>query len=253
MAKKKVCFFSIADANNMKYFKRMEKSLRKFYPSEQDFPLLLWDERKVMDYSDQNFYYRATPIIARQLLKDYECVIKIDADSIICSDLDHIINDKTYDIAAPLNWNKADVPVYGLISVDVLPPTMYLNAGLVAMRSREAVEHWFKLCHNDLLFFNHRYKEQDLLNLMMMYCNYFIKNLDSGDTWNGLISKGEMLRLQLNNKGVFCPPATDGFPNKPMQIAVIHLGGGNTPGDKFDYLKTHCTPEIYDFLRGLYE
>jgi hypothetical protein len=252
--KKKVCAFSIADKNNMKYYERMQNSLRKFHTAEE-LPLLLWEEAKIQSYNDPAFFYRATPIIARQLLKDYDLVIKLDADQIITGDLNHIIDDPSYDVACPLNWNRVDPQVYGPVGVIDVPPVMYLNCGLVAMRNREFVEKWFRLCHS--VHFNaFQYKEQDLLNIMAFYFDWKVKNLDAQDTWNGLISKGEMMRFELKNNGqpnsvLVVPPAADHFPDKEMIVKVIHLAGGNNAGDKFDYLNTHTKPEILAYLQGL--
>ncbi len=249
MPKGKVVVFTIADANNMKYYERMKNSLRKFH-SEEELPLLLWNQAKIESYNDPAFFYRATPIIARQLLKDYDLVLKIDADSIITGDLNHIINDTSYDLAAPLNWNRYDPQVFGQVSVVDVPPTMYLNCGLVAMRNRELVEKWFRLCHSQH-FGAYQYREQDLLNIIAFYFDWKVKNLDAEDTWNGLISKGEMMRFELKDGKLIVPAAKDHFPDKDMVVKVIHLAGGNTIGDKMDFLNTHTKPEILAYLQDL--
>lgn len=249
MAKLKVCAFTIADQNNMKYYERMKNSLRKFH-SEEELPLILWDEHKIKSYNDPMFFYRATPVIARQLLKDYDLVIKLDSDQIITGDLNHIIEDKSFDIAAPLNWNRVDPHIYGPVTVWNISPTAYFNCGLVAMRSREFVEKWFRLCFS-AHFAAYKYREQDLMNILAYYFDWRFKNLDAEETWNGLISKGEMGRYEVKEGKLVVPPAPDKFPDKEMVVKLIHFAGGNAANDKFDLYKSRCTPEVVEFLDNL--
>ncbi len=246
--KKKVVFFSIADNNNKKYFDRLEKSFHHFHP---DIELRLWDQHKIESYNDPHFMYRATPTIARQLLKDHDLVVKIDADSIVTGNLDHIIKADDYDAAAPLNWNRVDPALYGVVTVLNINPTAYFNCGLVAMRSRELVEKWFRLC-NSSHFGAYKYREQDLLNIIAYYFDWRFKNLDAETTWNGLISKGEMGRFVLKESTkLVCPVNKDGFPNQEMTIKVIHLAGGNNPNDKMHYIFTHCSEDVSNYIKGL--
>lgn len=245
--RKPVCFVSIADEKNMKYFERMKKSLQKFHP---DIPVYLWTEVRVKTYNDPAFFYRATPVMARELLKEYELVVKIDADSIITGDLNHIINATDYDVAAPLNWNRVDPQLFGPVTVWNIAPQAYFNCGLVAMRDRDFVEKWFRLCYSGH-FDSYKYREQDLMNIMAFYFDWRFKNLDAEDSWNGLISKGEWMKLEVKDNKLICPPAKDRFPDKEMTIKVLHFAGGDIPGDKFDAINTRFKPEVQEFLKEL--
>lgn len=249
MAKGKVCGFVAFDNNNKKYYDRFIKSLRKFH-SEEELPIFVWDENKIRSYNDPQFFYRQKPTIGRQLLKKYDLVIGFDVDQIITGSLDYIINDESYDIAAPLNWNRVDPHIYGAVTVWNISPTAYLNCGLVAMRNREFVEKWFRLCFSGH-FQSYKYKEQDLLNILAFYFDWKVKNLDAEDHWSGLISKGEMHRFEVKDDKLVCPPNPDGFPNKEMEISVIHFAGGAGAMDKFDYYRAHCSEEVIKYLDGL--
>lgn len=244
--KGKVCGFVAFDNNNKKYYDRFIKSLRKFH-SEEELPIFVWDENKIKSYNDPQFFYRQKPVIGRQLLKKYDLVIGFDVDQIITGSLDYIINDESYDIAAPLNWNRAGDP---LVTVWDVHPTKYLNCGLVAMRSREFVEKWFRLCFSSH-FNSYQFREQDLLNILANYFDWKVKNLDMDKYWCGLISKAEFHRFEVKNGKLICPPAPDKFPEQEMEILVLHMAGGNVLGDKFDYMKSHCSEEVIDFINKL--
>lgn len=242
-----VCGFVAFDEANRPYYEKFIKSLRKFH-SEKELPIQIWNEERIKTYNDPQFFYRQKPVIARQLLKDYELVIGFDADQIITGDLNHILNATDYDVAAPLNWNRTDPQVYGMVTVADINPTSYFNCGLVAMRSREFVEKWFRLCFSGH-FNSYKYFEQDLLNIMAYYFDWRVKNLDAEETWNGLISKGEWGRLEMKDGKLICPLAPDGFPNKDMEVKVLHWGGGKDPNKMNIHVK--FKPEVEEYLGGL--
>jgi lipopolysaccharide biosynthesis glycosyltransferase len=105
--------FTIADDNNLKYAEMMEKSLRKFH-SEEDLPLVVikGDDLKARLTIDPMFFYRATPIIASELLKDYDVVIKIDADSIVTGDLSDAWKEPDIDMACVSSTICSFVPSF---------------------------------------------------------------------------------------------------------------------------------------------
>src|SRR3990167_9252877 len=84
--KNKIVAFVVADNNNLKYYEMLKNSWAKFHP---DIELKLYGETEIKALNDVFFFYRATPAIGRELLKEYDTVIKIDADSIITADLTH--------------------------------------------------------------------------------------------------------------------------------------------------------------------
>lgn len=243
----KYCFFTVADEDNIGYAKKMENSLKKFHP---DAPLIIRDLAEVRDLSK---FYRATPMIARELINEYDLVIKIDADSVVTGSLEHIINDESYDVGCVLNWNRKD-PAYTVYDV---PPMYYMNCGFVAMRSKEFIDHWWKLCHTPF-FDNKRFREQDTLNMIYYFGNYKTKCFDQlSNQWHGLVSKSEWLGI--SKKGdelVVTPPRENSsgdkgfwYDDKEKVVKVIHFGGGNVPNKmNFDI---HFQPEVANYLKEL--
>jgi len=229
----KVAFFTIAgDPVNLEYTKMMEASLKRFYP---DIPLILFGDKEIKETNDGQIFYRATPVFARILLDKYDLVIKIDADSVITGNLDHILNDETYDMGNVLNYNRIDQALYPfpLTCLDI-PIERYMNCGFVALRSKKLVEHWLKLCYSE--HFNHyRFREQDLMNILYYYGNYNVKCFDDGNNWHGIISKGEWLKLKMESQNIVLPPVP-GYTQEPKTIKVIHMAGGQVP-DKMNFNK----------------
>src|SRR3990167_11356307 len=117
MTKSRVAF-SIADANNMPYFEMMKTSLFKFHP---DIPLILIDQAAIDRFKDPHFFYRATPIVAKNLLRDYDTVLKIDADTLVVGDLSHTWSDDSFDIGTCMNSNPREDKAYPIRFLDVDP------------------------------------------------------------------------------------------------------------------------------------
>jgi len=234
----KAVAFTIADNNNLKYAKMMINSLRKWH-SEEELPIILIDEEKIKSYNDPNFFYRATPIIARELIKKYDLVLKLDADQLITGDLNHILNNEDFDVMAPSNINRVDPPMYGKVGFATILPDEYVNCGLVAMRSKEFINQWYQLCFSKH-FKRCRYGEQDLLNVLFQYGPFKAINPDlpmntwEKHTWNGLIAKGESMRMKVEENALILPKADDNYPSEDVVIKAFHWAGGNSP-DKMNY------------------
>lgn len=240
----KVVAFCIADNNNLKYYEMMKNSLRKFY-SEEELPLILIDEAKIQTYRDPDFFYRATPIIAKELLEEYETVVKIDADSIITGKLNF---EGDYDVAVVNNSNPAEMKAYPYQLLNI-HPLSYVNCGFVIMKSKEFVNFWYNFCYS-ILFPNFQMREQDLLNILIASNNYNVFRLDEGDSFYGLASKGYWTRIELRGDQLILPKGEQ-WPNKDKIIRVIHWAGGNTP-DKMK-IKLHFQPEVIKKLEALIE
>lgn len=229
--KKKAVFFTIADENNLKWAKGLKRSFKHFHP-DVDFHIYGPDYVADALKQDPDFFYKATPWIARDELKKYALAVKVDADSAVCATLDRIIDDESYQIGAVNNYNEYDAERFGLVNVWDIPPQLYVNCGLVAMRDRDFVEHWWTLC-NRPNFKNYRYREQDLLNIMLQYGDYQWVNFDSdGDSLYSLASKTYWQGLEVDDKGDIVLPIIDGNTKEKVQeikIRVIHWAEGNTP------------------------
>lgn len=240
MDKKPVFVFTIADDNNLEYAHMLEKSFKKFHPLVP-FHIVTGDELAKHIKADQKFFYRATPIIAARYIKEYDLVLKIDADSIVTGSLDYVFNTKDYDIGTVMNWNRIDPQKYGFVQGWGISPMDYFNCGFVAMRSEVFVKHWETVCLEPR-FNNFQYGEQDLLNILAYYGMYNVRCFDHGDgpakyfAWHGLVSKGEWIKAKVVNNEIIVPKGEGNtpFPPKDVVLKVIHWAGGKD-GKKMTY------------------
>src|SRR3990167_6157841 len=249
---KSIVAFSIADANNMPYFEMMKASFQKFHP---DIPLILIDQAAIDRFRDPHFFYRATPIVAKNLLRDYDEILKLDADTIITGNLDHIF-EGDFDVATVYNSNPREDKTYPVRFLDV-DPMQYVCAGFVVMKSKAFVDHWLGLCRSKH-FLNYQYREQDLLNFMVHYMSeevggpYKVKFLDQGDSFYNLASKGYWPNIEVKDNQLVLPPVTDElgtYPETEKIIRAIHWAGGNSP-DKMKY-KLRFKKEVCDYIDKL--
>lgn len=241
MNKPRVAFVPCDDAN-LPHLQRLINSLRKFH-SEEELPLIRYDLNNVQD---PNKWYYATPMIARELLKEYDCVIKMDADMLITGDISAVW-DGDFDLSVVQNSNPRDFQnyPYQLLTID---PLQYVNNGLVGIKNAELVEHWWKLCQGPL-FPAFQMREQDILNILVLM-NYNIKYLDASDKWYGLISKGYWPQIEVRDAGRLTLPKNDEWPvDSDKQIVCLHWGGGNDPA-KGNY-KIKFQPEVVKRLDEL--
>ena len=203
----KKIFYTIADNNNLVHYEKLKNSLAKFHP---DIELRLFGEDFVKSFGDPAFYYRATPILAMKLFNEgYDQVCKLDADQIILGKLDDIW-EGDYDAACVLND-----PTYPVGVWDIKP---YFNNGLIVLKNKEFVLHWFRLCHSEH-FERYQMREQDLLNILASdYMNYKIRNLDEGINIYGESAKPLWQTAELKGNDVMIGD---------RKLCVIHFGGGN--------------------------
>ena len=179
----KIIAFTIADKNNEKYAQMLVNSFKKFHP---DIKIKVYGDdfiQKQLKF-DNSFFYKATPLIASKLLKEYDLVIKLDADQIITGDLSALFAGD-YDLGVVYNGNPTDVKVYGNISIQGVDVREYFNCGLVAMTNKKLVNHWLNLC-NSKYFNRFQYREQDLMNVIAHFGEYSIKCFDDSGSWYGL-------------------------------------------------------------------
>jgi lipopolysaccharide biosynthesis glycosyltransferase len=238
---KKLIAFTVADKANEKYLDMFVKSLRHFH-SEEELPLTIVNQDWLNKIKDPDKFYRMTPMIAKDLLKEYETVIKFDCDQIVTGKLNHLWESE-YDLGVVLNSNPMEPPV----GVWDIPPQIYLNCGLVAMRSKEAVDHWAGLC-NSSHFQNYQMREQDLLNILVYYGNYKVLNFDRSDNWNGLISKGWWQYIEKRGDDLVLSKGDRPWPIEGDKIIkIIHWAGGKNAPDKMNY-RIRFNKEVSDYL-----
>lgn len=254
--------FTIADENNMWMVEKFTNSLRKFH-SEKELPLVVisGDDLKTRLKKDPNFFYRATPIIAKELMQEYETVYKADCDQIITGDLDFLLKSKGWDVGTVINFNRLDAPIYGAITVWDIGIDNYYNCGLVAMSSEKFIDEWLRLC-NSWHFGNYRMREQDMLNILCHYFDYKVKCFDMYDqvhqysAWHGLIAKSEWQHIELmedktakTGKRLLLKPSGDGYVQRLTEVKVLHWAGGNM--EKKMHYRTRFKEEVISYLDEL--
>lgn len=244
MQKDKIVVYTIADNKNLKYALNLEKSFKHFYP---EIKFVIFDQEYLDKFhllNDPEFFYKATPYFTRQLLKEYELVVKIDADSILTGKIDSVFEDTSYDVGSVLNNNDVEPKV----SLTDLPWQYYLNCGFVAIRSQEFADHWWKLCYAPF-FRKYQYREQDMLNILFAYGNYNFRNfdLDGENKLYGLASKGFWTKFKVKDGKLILPQGKQVGVDK--QIVCIHNGGGSVE-NKLN-LDRIFLPEVAEYIKNL--
>ncbi len=229
----KVVAFTIADAKNMKFYEGLKNSLRKFH-SEKELPLILIGPEQISAYNDPHFFYRSSPLVAKELLKEYDVVIKMDCDQIVMGDLSHLWDsEEEWDLGVVQNSNPREKEKYP-VKVWNIDELSYVNAGLVVMKSKKFVEHWDYLCKSPH-FGAYQMREQDLLNIIVFYGMYKVKFLDNSLKWHGLVSKGYEPIMELRDKEVWLPKNDEWPANEDKQVVCYHFSGGSGDEAKGNY------------------
>lgn len=240
---KKIVAFTIAgDDQNLDYAHMLEKSFKYFHP---EVPFIIYGKEDMAKIEDQMKYYRATPYFARELMNEYDLVIKLDADQLILGSLWYIF-DHRYDVGSVLNINRVDPPRFGTVQLQGIAPQEYVNCGFVSMQSRAFVDKWWELCNSP--FFNRfQFREQDLLNYMFYFGGYRTMIFDHFNpvldysAWHGLVAKGETVRSKIAKKPdgsthIVIDPDEYGYPDKRVIVKALHWAGGQLE-KKMDYQK----------------
>lgn len=237
--KKKQVAFTIADKANEWMVKLLRNSLRKFH-TEEELPLIHYNQKDMDIIRDPAKFYFATPYFLRYLIKEYDTVIKLDCDQIICGDLNHILYEAKYDVGTVYNWNRTDPLKYGLVEMATIPFNEYYNNGFVAVRNEDFVKEWWAQCKGRH-FERMPFREQGLLNILTHYGRFRTVCFDDYDpafnysAWHGLRSKGEGMKMKVEFKEgskdykdakLMLPRGTDDYPERDKQIVAYHWAGG---------------------------
>lgn len=242
---KKTIVYTIADARNLKWAQSLEKSFKHFHP---DIPFIIYGDKEIAETKIPipHFFYLSTPYYARQLIKEYDQVLKLDADSIITAPLEVLTSPETFDVGVVFNWTKDEISQR--VKVWDVTPIGYFNNGFVLFRSAEIIEHIWKLC-NQNYFINYPYREQDMLNIVCYYGNYNVKMLDTGDSWYGLQSKSEWNQAIMHKGLMVIPKNPNMFPAQDKVVRCIHWAGGNMDV-KMNY-RAYFNDECSDYIESL--
>ena len=235
----------IDDNRDEKLSKMFLNSIRKFH-DEEELPVKIIKREDYTEFmEDPHFYYRAKCLIAKRFIDEYDTVIVADADQIMTGDISHILSLEDYDIGTVMNFNKKDTEEYGVVSVFNIPPQEYLNAGFIAIRNKNTLEHWHSLCMGRF-FPVLRYREQDLLNIIAHYGNYAVRVFDLYDpeydysALHGLASKGWWDKIRLVADKFMLLPEDVPALLRPTEVKILHWAGGNSV--KMNY-KIHFNEE----------
>jgi hypothetical protein len=252
-AKKPVVAFVIAtDPANQGYAQMMINSLRKFH-TEEELPVVVVDDAYMNRSGDPEKFFKATPMVMMDLIKEYSKVIQINADCIITGSLDYILKKSDYDIGVVLNFSKLDLMEYGPIQVARIEPQEYINNGFNVVTSEKFVRHWWALC-NHPHFKRYQYREQDMLNFMCHYGEYKVRCFDEYDpeenysAWHGLMWKGEGPKMKLIDGKIILPKSPDDYPNRDVEIKMTHYAGGNVPKMQYRILFNDDIVRYMDWL-----
>jgi hypothetical protein len=238
----KTCAFTIADEKNLPWAKSLEKSFKHFHP---DIPFIIMGDQAIngTGIPRPHIFYVATPLFARGLFKDYEQIIKIDADSIITAPLEIIDSPEDFDVGVVFNWTRDAIS--NTVKVWDVTPQGYFNNGFVVFRNKRLVDHIWKLC-NEQYISNYPYREQDMLNIVCYYGNYKVKALDTGSSWYGLRSKSEWNKAIMRDGLMVIPKGKDLFPEQDKTIRCIHWAGGNVD-TKMNY-RVYFQQEVQNYI-----
>ena len=246
----KRCYFSIATEkpphiNFMPIFDLLKNSFKKFHPND-DF--ILFSDDDIKQTNDNMIFYRAASYFARKLFDaGYTEVCKLDADTIVLGNLDHIW-EGDYDMAVVNNANPKEFKTYP-VSVWDIDPLAYVNAGFVVMKSERFINHWLNLCYSPH-FNNYQMKEQDLLNILVFYGDYRVKLLDASNKWHGLVSKQYTPNAVLKDGKVILPKNDEWPKDEDKQIVAYQFAGGHNAPDKGKY-QLYFNEEVTKYIDRL--
>ena len=231
---------------------KMAKSFGKFNPN---IPLHILTLKEVRESYPAPYYdhaFRITPLTMQKLIKDYDCLVRLDADQIITGNLEHV-TEGDFDVAVVNNSSPRDYKTHLMatgqkLTLYDIDPLKYVNCGFVVVKLKRFVEHWWKLI-NTPFFNNYQFREQDMLNMLVHYFPYKVKYLDDSNKWHGLKGKGYWSQIEKRG-GKLILPKNDEWPtDEDKEITAIHFAGG--AGPKFSLIRTKFQEEVADYLLSL--
>lgn len=233
-------------------------SFKKFHP---DIPLVIFRQdivERIID-PEKKFmggavnWLNAKPMFARLLTDEYECVVNIDADTVILDRLDEVFTDD-YDVGSVMNLNAFENRHFENITDE-----MYLQAGMVASRKPEFWDLWMTRSLKD----NWQYKcaENDTLNLVvyndLVPYGWKLKVFDKEKDYYGCKLLGIENECEMSRGVVMCRGeqvkayhAAKGPMNMP-KLSPGKLASYGFKSDVVGYIRTcgeYGTSVIYDKL-----
>lgn len=235
---KNTVFFTIVDDRH--YFSEgthiLINSFKRFHP---DIDLVVYRQNtvdKIFKEKGINFF-QAKPTFAKLLVKDYELVVNIDADHVICSRLDDVL-DGDYEVGGPWNFND-----YENSGFENITEKMYVQAGMVASRNPKFWDIWEKANKDAMKYMR---KENDTLNLVW-YNDPKVKKMkrviwDKKKGYYGCKSLGREPEFYIENDKLMC---------RGEQVKAYHFARGSNFGMKLDFENMPFTNEVKHWLMNL--
>jgi len=226
--KKPVCFFTFASDLYKPLAEKMINSFNKFY---SDVPMFLFGQDEIDKALEDGFKMgRLAPYFGSKLSKDFDLVVSIESDNIVCDKLPEIF-DRDFDVAMGLN-NYEGLLGYRLPEVS---EHTYLNTGIVASTSERFWELWKKLnlTHAD----RYRFVEQDVVNNMLEFNDFSVKILDKDRVFYSSSIRRVWDQMEMRDDKIYCADRL---------VRVIHWAGGNH--NKFNWRERKFNPKVCDRL-----
>jgi len=232
---KKVCFTAISD--NLYYPEGthiMINSFRRWHP---DVDLIIFRQDTVDKlFKDKNInWYQCKPYFAELLMNDYDLVVNIDADTVICGRLSEVFDKVDYEVGAAWNFNDYENSSFLNITEE-----MYLQAGMVASTSKEF---WLKWQEANKEAMEYLRKENDTLNLVVYneMPELKLKIFDKAKDYYGCKSLGRELEFRMEGDKLMC---------RGEQVLAYHFARGGT-FPKLDFDNMPLVDEVKEFLKGV--
>ena len=218
-------------------------SFKKFH---NDIPLVVFRQDIVDEIIDpaKKFmggavnWLNAKPMFAKLLIDRFDCIVNIDADTVILGRLDEVLS-QNYDIGAVTNFND-----YENRHVENITDEMYLQAGMVASRRPEFWDIWMKASLAD----NWKYKcaENDTLNTVvynqLVPQGWKLKIFDKDKDYYGCKLLGREKECVIDQGGVMC---------RGEKVKAYHAAKGpqNLPKLSADKLTSYgFNNQVKDFI-----
>lgn len=198
----RVAAFTIADDDlTQRLARRVRASFAKFHPEVPFYIYNPADEALILDEVRESACackaFEIRPRLCERLLRDYDCVIYLDADTVVCDRLDEFLR-QDYDVAGSLN----------------LGDERYLNAGVSAITSREFCDEWTDLMYKP----NGGKSNQVHFNNLAFSGRYRLKIVDESDVYYNERSRPHWKTLSVGEDGKF-------YCNGRL-VKVLHWAGG---------------------------
>lgn len=204
----KTIAFHVASDQYKNYSDKMVRSFKHFHP---DVPFKVFNQSDINKAKSENGKWLWYAIAGEMLSKEYDLVIQIDADSIICDRIDEVLKGD-FEVAGVLNGSNEGFQTTGV----GIGQVQYLNAGLVASTSKAFWTEWKEKTLRD--WKNYPYGEQDVFNHIFYSGKYKTKVLDpvDGNLYYGSSSCGQWHKTYVAGDKVMLNGKT---------IKVLHFAG----------------------------